>query len=354
MYQFLIRFQGINRRIAQATSAHPPLHHLPNGIYRFNSQNAKRQAFGIDTIKYAGDQLLTLASVLAYVMYQQVASDEFTLILQFLKFLKLVRSGGETNPNEVEETIFRFKSLWIEVFPPSEKGSDGTATYSYKFPNFDTVDAWPKLLQFLGPSFLYSAELWEIQHQTFRRLKHGNGKNPEADVLTRQVQQKELDWEEQSQSQSHQPKPEFQLIGNLEEKQLTMPEVSGLKSCYKKLHNIPTSNKLPRTIQWSEAIQLNGRTLRSGSFVLIKSKKDNKQWFAEFGGSFLHKILGREYQWLYIFMYTTSTLIEGANLIELPESSKIQDFVPVNNDFEVTRVQVISENARCSIYNGWV
>lgn len=187
---------GINDRIDIATKNYPLLRHLPKGIYRFNAKANNGRVDGLATIKYAGDQLLSLAKVIIYVMYKSVTDDELRLVLSFVHFLFLVRSGGESRVEELANIIFDFKSRWVATFDPNERNSNNTKKYTYQFPNFDSVDAWPRLLQYLGPSYLYSTELWEIMHKPLRHQKLGNFMNPDYDALSKHAKQKALDWEQ--------------------------------------------------------------------------------------------------------------------------------------------------------------
>ena len=56
--------------------------------------------------------------------------------------------------------------------------------YSYAYPNFDSVDAWPMLILLHGPPSYYCTSWWECLHKHMRQLKQGgNGKNIEKTML---------------------------------------------------------------------------------------------------------------------------------------------------------------------------
>lgn len=118
---------GINDRVKNATAGYSTLHSLPRGIYRFNAQGKRKEDGGLATIKYAGDQMLTIASVLVYVMIPSVSDKELELVLAFLDFLFQVRSciGTEKAVKDLADQIFKFKTLWVEIFSPVEKKENG-------------------------------------------------------------------------------------------------------------------------------------------------------------------------------------------------------------------------------------
>jgi hypothetical protein len=76
----------------------------------------------------------------------------------------------------LSQLIIKWKTAMIELFPPGE--------FSYTFPNFDSMDAWPFLIILYGSTSWYNTAIWESLHRHFCKLKEeGNNKNIEKRML---------------------------------------------------------------------------------------------------------------------------------------------------------------------------
>ena len=127
------------------------------------------------------------------------------------------------------DKIFQFKRKLQQQFPP------GTI-YNYQFVNFDTFDVWPQILSYLGPSILYSGELWEILCQGLRRGKLSNGKQQEYSALSKVSKHKFLQWSEYLSKDVVTKEvidiAQFKGIGMQNIRLLSTAEVKNLHSCY--------------------------------------------------------------------------------------------------------------------------
>lgn len=316
---------------------------MPRGIYRFNAKGINR----LSTIKYTGVELLTIMSVLLCVMVNIMDDDELLLIWYFLLFLLLVRDGGESNTDLVSHLIFKFKSHWVSVFDPNE--------YSYRFPNFDSADAWPELLKYLGPAFLYSTEGWEILHKYLRGLKFGNNKNTDQDTLLRHSQQAFLNWTNSFLIKRHvHPKEDKSFIGSLTNRKLAPKHVARLNRRYEKLLHISSNiTTFTNQILWAEKIFVSNSVLQPGTFIYIGNQETNQTWHGQFQGAFIHNFLGKDYKWLWVYHFRDLEELYSCGFTIAKVSSKKQDFIPLTDKITVNKAHVFEDGEIC-LFNHWV
>jgi hypothetical protein len=75
------------------------------------------------------------------------------------------------------QKIQKVKHRILQCFPV-EKG------FSWRTPKFEALDAWPRLILFLGPPAFQSTETYEASHQPNKRKgNQSNFKNVERDIL---------------------------------------------------------------------------------------------------------------------------------------------------------------------------
>ena len=187
-----------------------------NGLYRFGNRTSTLPN-GIAVVKYTGDVWTSVALVAVVLFHNEFETDiEMELLVEFLHFFFLVQENCKVNEKTLADLIYKVKQLWHQVFPPLELDVSEKNKYSYKFVNFDTWDAWPKVRNFLGPSILYSAQLWEILCQPLRRGRFGNNKAPERDALKKTAQLKLIEWQdsEHPHSQSDKNSYTFEMTKN--------------------------------------------------------------------------------------------------------------------------------------------
>jgi hypothetical protein len=273
----------------------------------------------------------------------QVTDLEMRLVVKFLEFLYLIRQGGESNPESVADSILSFKSLWVAVFPPGDN-------FSYSFPNFDSVDAWPQLLKFFGPSFLYSGELWESHFKSLRNLKHGNGKNTERDMLVKHAKLKVLEWNELGMTTTqHQGKTDFDLIGQAT-KPLNTTQFILLSHFITKKYGAGRYN-MSGEILWADKIWLAGHILKPGQAVTIKGL--TKLVYGEFVGCFEQKVNSETCKWIEIEMYNDSRLQADLHLTLLREPKQTMLF-PMGTGITVERCHIVGDSLNERCVNHWV
>jgi hypothetical protein len=372
----------VNERIKISTSGMSSLSlmSIPKGIYYFNSKNSNLTN-KLAVFKYTGGFQLTLAKVIVAVFDNIIEQTEMDLIIYFLKFMFLVRCEEPETKEYLSDIIFKCKKLWVEIFPPNENrlnlvdnsddqsengdnddsNSEGqelneksSTKFSYRFVNFDTMDIWPEEEHFLGPSILYSAELWEYLCQFLRRAKLGNNHNSERDALQKYSNERQLSWIEMENDNSE--------IGEYDEKkllvgvksidQLSVPQLGDIKSCYWKIHGF--SGQIPKQITKSLKFYYYGKVFKSGIYLQVSDSTLLNPIFCKFNFVFSHIVLGREYFWLEVSRFKKYSI--GNNKIIHLARETTSDYIPfIKNSFKIVQIQVIEYlNSEEFLINGWV
>lgn len=200
---------------------------------------------------------------------------------------------------------------------------------------------------------MYSTELWEIIHQPLRRQKLGNLRNPDFDALTKHAKQSVLAWDDNELNKKERKKHDnFDVVGNVEQRELNAAEITGLKSCYKLVWKILPAIPLPKPILWADKAYVGGHVLVSGSFLEISHKSNQQCWYAEFSGIFSHTFNNTTYKWLYVVLFKKWQYDEINSLTTIDKSIQSQDFVPVSSDYSINKVHAIIETTKI-IVNHW-
>lgn len=88
-------------------------------------------------------------------------------------------SRDELSPDGyLAQKIRQLKRRLLRCFPREEG-------FNWRTPKFEALDAWPRLILFLGPPAFQSTETYEASHQPNKRKGNiTNCKNIERDILT--------------------------------------------------------------------------------------------------------------------------------------------------------------------------
>lgn len=180
--QFCIAMNDVISQVTQDKR----LLNLKKGIYKFNSQKGE-----ITTKKYSGREMdnLSVILVMSLIKSQQkflLLSKDIIMVQKYIELYYLLESRKWTEDSIIKlgDLIHEWKIMFIDCFDPFELNKEGNIKYSTSYPNFDSIDAWPYLIQRFGAPSWYSTDMWEATHKYLRTLKRaGNNKNIERDML---------------------------------------------------------------------------------------------------------------------------------------------------------------------------
>jgi hypothetical protein len=323
----------VNEQMILVTSntKHSKLMKIRHGIYRFNAAKSKMPN-KLAVISYTGDFYLTIAQIIILILHDKINPLDLELIVNFFNFLFTTRELKHIDKTALSNLIFKTKSMWVECFPPKnlqeEESEDSENNFSCEFVNFDTWDIWPEVLDYLGPSILFSGEIWEIMCRSMRQLKHGNYKEVEYSVLTKHMMQKQLELQSSS---SLFLANSFVNIRNWEmvspsERLLTITEIKDLKSCYSICYS--KSFTLQSTMKFSSSTYLYGKKITVGDSFIVENPQNKKVFYGKFKFVMLH--MG--YTWI-VMNFFRQFSIPFLHIIACEEGSQTQDYVPFNGNY---------------------
>lgn len=323
--------ESVNSRVKliTITNKHERIDRI-NYIYKFNSMNSA-YSNGLAAASLSGFALLSVAKILVALFYKIISKQEMEFIILLLKFLFIIREKEVTRScQELSDLIFMFKTKFQEVFPADELAENETELYNYQFVNFDTIDAWPEILNYLGPSILYSGEHWEIMCQGLRRSKFGNNQNANKDALTKEAAKKQLQWYEAGMEEEKIQKPNFSpVISSKEDSVFSVSQLTDLKSCYQRCFGLTFT--VPRNNTTYKQIIVNGKALTSNSNILVEFNNNN--YYGDFKFIFSQTVAGKTYEWLCLNLYKKYKT--KFQLIELNLQQASLDYIPIS---QITRI----------------
>jgi len=248
---------------------------------------------------------------------------------------------------ELAELIFKCKTLWVAIFPP-------TSNFSYEFVNFYSLDAWPGLVSYLGPAPLYSGEYWEIMCQSLRRLKIGNNVAIERSILERHSFQQQLQWHELPLSVTPvSPRKDYTFIGSVIQKNLNSAEIKDLKSCYRQCFN--KNIVLHPNVSFATKTILSGKTVEAGTYLLIQNSSSNIQCFAIFKGIVQHQNI----IWINVSFFSNFKNL-GSHVWAVDPDHIKNDYVPVcHPDWKIIIAHAFTistgkNTEKKTIFNEWI
>lgn len=344
----------VNRRVISSSKSARFLLDLPHGIYKFDCKNGR----AIDVKKYSGRELDGCVRLYLVCIEDLVPIEDLVCFFNYLNYYFSLneRNWPSAKIDLLSDAIYSWKLGMIRCFDPTEVTDSGELKYSFSYPNFDSVDAWPFLIRRFGPPVYYSTTYWEAVHPHLRALKTaGNEKNIEKNMLALDGKilfnrLSDLNTGMDVEPSAYNVKENFHFTGKSKLENLDSVTKGYLRQFYSQ-NSIPIADgSFSSSIRPFRGIWLDGHIHRIGSYFKLLSAGTSyicllKKIFSHEIGETVRKVLKVKYYHLDQNRLGILTYSEGRTtyLLLLPDT-QISFDVHVLPSFT---------NANCCLLNTW-